>query len=101
MFSAYYSVEQSWSELFIKFSLAEYFDKVLEAAQSRYNDASWTEPARKQIECCASTSTGTAVKLRFILEANTLIVTDNGNNAWVMNDYQNICKNITITGQLQ
>ena len=46
-----------------------------------------------------TTSTGADVGLKFLLEISTLIVKEAGKNAWVMNDYQNICKNIVINGK--
>ena len=92
-------MEQSWHELQIKFTNSLYFEKVLEAVKARYNESSWMEVNRKQLEATVTTSTGVTVNLRFLLDTITLIVTDAGKNTWVMNDYQNICKNIVINGK--
>ena len=44
---------------------------------------------------------GKKVGLRLFQQQRKLVLTEEGRESWVMNDFQNICKNVKITGQFK
>ncbi|KAI0212338.1 hypothetical protein LSAT2_002739 [Lamellibrachia satsuma] len=91
-----YTVEQSWDQMVVKFHNTEFYEKFWEAIMMRYKTLSWRHQ-QNQLEGVVQCSAGTAVGLRMLTESRVLIVTKSGNNSWVMNDFQNICKNLSVS----
>ena len=91
-------MEKSWDQMHIKFHNREYFSLFTEAVYCRYQDVSWKE-TQGQVEGSLSTSSGDPVTLRILTAPRIVIVTSDGNVGWIMNDFQNICKNLIISGK--
>ena len=81
----------------VKFHNTEFYEKFLEAMKLRYKSLSWKHRQR-ELQGIVYCSTGVPVGLRMLTESRVLIVTMAGNSSWVMNDFQNICKNLSVSG---
>ena len=81
----------------IKFHNREFYERFTDALLSRYKNLKWKDP-RKEKTGEVTSNKGQEVGLRLLEDARSLIVTLDGNSSWVMNDFQNICKNVRITG---
>ena len=97
---ANYTVEQSWDQVMIKFHNREFYERFTDALLSRYKNLKWKDPRREKTGEVTSNK-GQEVGLRLLEDARSLIVTLGGNSSWVMNDFQNICKNVRITGECE
>ena len=96
--AANYTVEQSWDQIIVKFNNTEFYSTFRDALLRRYRDLEWKNHKTEK-EAEVITSTGSRVNLRMLIDSRVLIVEKTGNFAWVMNDFQNICKNLVIHGK--
>ena len=66
----------------------------------RYPDVTWRHNVKmREKEVRVTSTSGDPVTLRLLAESRTLVVSDKGNSCWVLNDFQNMCKNLS-TGKL-
>ena len=82
----------------MEFILCE-FPEISSCLTFRYQDVTWKDMSRDK-EGHFKSSSGDAVSMRILNDPRILIVSKAGNVYWVMNDFQNICKNLSDQGKL-
>ena len=81
----------------VKFYNREFYDNFRDALLRKYKNLAWKDPRKEQEGTVISTK-GQEVGLQMQDELRLLIITKEGNTNWVMNDFQNVCKNVKISG---
>ncbi len=62
----------------------------------RYPDVAWRHNVKmREKEVNVMSTSCDPVTLRLLAESRTMVVSDTGNMSWVLNDFQNICKNLS------
>jgi hypothetical protein len=94
-----YTVEQSWDEVTVKFYNRDFYENFRESLLRKYKHLNWRD-ARFVQEGHVTNALGEEVGLKMDDDARQLRVTKIGNTSWVMNDFQNVCKNVCVSGKL-
>ncbi|ELT87717.1 hypothetical protein CAPTEDRAFT_228956, partial [Capitella teleta] len=90
-----YTVEQSWDQVTVKFYNREFYECFRDSLLRKYKDLKWRD-ARYAQEGDVTNALGEDVGLRMDDDTRLLRVTKTGNTSWVMNDFQNVCKGISV-----
>ena len=83
----------------VKFHNRDFYKSFREVLLRKYKSLSWKDP-RKEQDGCVTNAMGQEVGLRMLDELRALCVTREGNTSWVMNDFQNVCKNVIVSGEI-
>ena len=93
-----YAVEESWELMTVRFFNRDYFDKFKDSLLARYPQLIVWRDARRKPEGQVVNASGQPVRLALARDNRAIFISDVGAQAWIMSDFQTICKNIHVAG---